>query len=478
MAITLQHIPDLYLYALLFHRSDQRYLQLKCLERLEYLVTTQASFGNSQYSSRILSMCEVSREVDNDQLWPYFRSNPASSCKEVLKASSPLNMFFEIILAAVSVNVLKKVLEWCSQHKNDPAPTQDDDADSRKKTTDIEEWNQKFMQVYHEVVLAANFMDIKALLSVGCKTVVSTTKHKPPEEIRKTSTHGWKVGRTYHEDDADSRKTTTGIEEWQEQNRPFNLYEFQNPLLDAGCKTVANMIKGKPPEEIRKTFSIQNDFTSKEEDQIRRENEWADLRGVNSRGVTSSKKRHWEDWVMVSDENLLQRTVEEKARLCALIERLRREIFALKHNNRTLARELNGAKVDKVDSIHVVHYEEGQRREVGVFILGGTKTPVTMPISMLTGRIYVADGELSLSVLQSDTGISLQNPAFQDPFAANFNTSFGFRTVVNYPQERSCYNASKTGVVQLTKSLTAKWARHQIRVTRSMSTPSAVPSST
>jgi hypothetical protein len=24
----------------------------------------------------------------------------------------------------------KKVLEWCSQHKNDPAPTQDDDADS------------------------------------------------------------------------------------------------------------------------------------------------------------------------------------------------------------------------------------------------------------------------------------------------------------------------------------------------------------
>jgi hypothetical protein len=24
----------------------------------------------------------------------------------------------------------KKVLEWCSQHKNDPTPTQDDDADS------------------------------------------------------------------------------------------------------------------------------------------------------------------------------------------------------------------------------------------------------------------------------------------------------------------------------------------------------------
>lgn len=47
-------------------------------------------------------------------------------------------------------------------------------------------------------------------------------------------------------------------------------------LLDVGCKTVANMIKGKSPEEIRKTFNIQNDFTPEEEDQIRRENEWAE----------------------------------------------------------------------------------------------------------------------------------------------------------------------------------------------------------
>lgn len=36
------------------------------------------------------------------------------------------------------------------------------------------------------------------------------------------------------------------------------------------------MIKGKSPEEIRKTFNITNDFTPEEEDQIRRENEWAE----------------------------------------------------------------------------------------------------------------------------------------------------------------------------------------------------------
>ncbi|KIN06247.1 hypothetical protein OIDMADRAFT_17232 [Oidiodendron maius Zn] len=115
----------------------------------------------------------------------------------------------------VNESVLKKVIEWCEHHKNDPQPAQDDDSDSRKKTTDIEEWDQKFMQVdqemLFEIILASNYLDIK-------------------------------------------------------------------PLLDVGCKTVANMIKGKSPEEIRKTFNITNDFTPEEEEQIRRENEWAEDR--------------------------------------------------------------------------------------------------------------------------------------------------------------------------------------------------------
>jgi len=120
-----------------------------------------------------------------------------------------------IPIANVNEAVLKKVIEWCTHHRSDPPATTDDDSDSRKKTTDIEEWDQKFMQVdqemLFEIILAANYLDIKA-------------------------------------------------------------------LLDVGCKTVANMIKGKSPEEIRKTFNIQNDFTPEEEDQIRRENEWAEDR--------------------------------------------------------------------------------------------------------------------------------------------------------------------------------------------------------
>ena len=113
----------------------------------------------------------------------------------------------------INAAVLKKVIDWCEHHVHDAPTSNEDDSDVSKKTNEIEEWDQQFMQVdqemLFEIILAANYLEIQA-------------------------------------------------------------------LLDVGCRTVANMIKGKSPEEIRKTFNIQNDFTPEEEDQIRRENEWAE----------------------------------------------------------------------------------------------------------------------------------------------------------------------------------------------------------
>ena len=48
------------------------------------------------------------------------------------------------------------------------------------------------------------------------------------------------------------------------------------PLLDLTCATVASMIKGKTPEEIRRTFNIANDFSPEEEAQVREENKWCE----------------------------------------------------------------------------------------------------------------------------------------------------------------------------------------------------------
>eukprot|EP01006_Ploeotia_vitrea_P018525 TRINITY_DN50041_c0_g1_i1.p1 TRINITY_DN50041_c0_g1~~TRINITY_DN50041_c0_g1_i1.p1 ORF type:complete len:171 (-),score=9.34 TRINITY_DN50041_c0_g1_i1:96-608(-) len=48
------------------------------------------------------------------------------------------------------------------------------------------------------------------------------------------------------------------------------------PLLDLTCATVASLIKGKTPEEIRKIFNIVNDFTPEEEAQVREDNKWCE----------------------------------------------------------------------------------------------------------------------------------------------------------------------------------------------------------
>jgi len=43
-------------------------------------------------------------------------------------------------------------MEWCEHHVNDAPATADDDTDSRRKQTDIEDWDQKFMNVDQEML--------------------------------------------------------------------------------------------------------------------------------------------------------------------------------------------------------------------------------------------------------------------------------------------------------------------------------------
>ncbi|KAI8826935.1 Skp1 family, dimerization domain-containing protein [Fimicolochytrium jonesii] len=119
-----------------------------------------------------------------------------------------------IPLPNVSGPILQKVIEYATHHKDDPPAPPEEEA-KPKSSDDIGEWDREFTNVdqgtLFELILAANYLDMKG-------------------------------------------------------------------LLDLGCKTVANMIKGKSVEEIRKTFNIQNDFTPEEEEQIRKENEWCEDR--------------------------------------------------------------------------------------------------------------------------------------------------------------------------------------------------------
>lgn len=68
---------------------------------------------------------------------------------------------------------MKKVLEWCDHHRNDPPASQDDDSDSRKKSTDIDEWDQKFMQVDQEMLFEIILVRFPLLTALSARMLTS-----------------------------------------------------------------------------------------------------------------------------------------------------------------------------------------------------------------------------------------------------------------------------------------------------------------
>ncbi|OVA10205.1 SKP1 component [Macleaya cordata] len=83
-----------------------------------------------------------------------------------------------------------------------------------------------------------------------------------------------------------SKEEGEDLKEWDaefvkvDQGTLFNLISAANylnikNLLDLTCQTVADMMKGKTREEIRRTFKIVNDLTPEEEEEVRRDIQWA-----------------------------------------------------------------------------------------------------------------------------------------------------------------------------------------------------------
>jgi S-phase kinase-associated protein 1 len=112
------------------------------------------------------------------------------------------------VVPQVKGNILQKVIDFCQYHEQH----KDVDVNNEDKFLEVTKWNQEFVRIEQaelfELILAANFMNIKN-------------------------------------------------------------------LLELCCQSVANMIKGKSPEQIRSTFGITNDFTEQEEAEVKRENQWA-----------------------------------------------------------------------------------------------------------------------------------------------------------------------------------------------------------
>ena len=92
-----------------------------------------------------------------------------------------------IPLPNVNATILKKVISWCTHHKDDLPPPEDDE-NRETATDDISTWDMEFLKVdqgtLFELILAANYLDIKGLLDVTCRNVANMIKCKDGREIR------------------------------------------------------------------------------------------------------------------------------------------------------------------------------------------------------------------------------------------------------------------------------------------------------
>ncbi|KAH7484375.1 hypothetical protein PRIC1_003684 [Phytophthora ramorum] len=96
----------------------------------------------------------------------------------------------EIPLPNVKSPVLSKVIEFCSQHHNSPMREIEKPLKSADMHDVVSDWDANFVDIEQEIlfelILAANYMDIKSLLDLACAKVASMIKGKTPQEIRET----------------------------------------------------------------------------------------------------------------------------------------------------------------------------------------------------------------------------------------------------------------------------------------------------
>lgn len=96
----------------------------------------------------------------------------------------------EIPLPNVKGSVLKHVVKYMRHHFENPPKEIEKPLKSQKMSEVVSAWDAEFVEVdqdlLFELILAANYMDIKPLLDLTCAKVASMIKDKKPEEIRKT----------------------------------------------------------------------------------------------------------------------------------------------------------------------------------------------------------------------------------------------------------------------------------------------------
>ncbi|CAJ2633188.1 SKP1-like protein 1A [Trifolium pratense] len=86
----------------------------------------------------------------------------------------------------VSSKILAMIIEYCKKHVEAEAAS----SDKKPSEDDLNAWDAEFVKIdsasLFELVIAANFLNIKNLLILTCNTIAEIIKGKTAEEIRQT----------------------------------------------------------------------------------------------------------------------------------------------------------------------------------------------------------------------------------------------------------------------------------------------------
>jgi len=93
-----------------------------------------------------------------------------------------------IPLPNVTGSILAKVLEYCNKHAAASAGGEGSSSSSDKE--ELDKFDKAFVEVdqatLFDLILAANYLNVKGMLDLTCQTVADMIKGKSVEEIRQT----------------------------------------------------------------------------------------------------------------------------------------------------------------------------------------------------------------------------------------------------------------------------------------------------
>lgn len=193
----------------------------------------------------------------------------------------------------VKSNILALIVEYCQYHTD---ATKSTDGKKPQTEEEMKAWDTQFVNVEQavlfELILAANYLNIKALLDLTCLTVAEMIKGKTPEEIRKTFNIKVRT-RMYPPSMRDSAEAhrlrvcslalladlcvRACVSEKGGCGRRTDTKMTVRPgcLLSRLSQRTLLKMTAHMPSQLPALAMMQNDFTPEEEEEVKRENLWA-----------------------------------------------------------------------------------------------------------------------------------------------------------------------------------------------------------